>query len=92
MAVLYVAAQRSHKKYKSLKANLAIRWQFESVSRLIELINDPDKMDKEVNILNGSIGGPPPTTASMTSLELLVKTFLTVLVQQPPKLTRKSTN
>eukprot|EP00956_Cyclotella_meneghiniana_P015443 scaffold23702_cov53-Cyclotella_meneghiniana.AAC.3 len=62
MAVLYVAAQRGHKKYKSSKANLAVRWQFESTSRLLELINDPDKMDKEVNILNGSIGCPPPVT------------------------------
>eukprot|EP00956_Cyclotella_meneghiniana_P034242 scaffold102692_cov50-Cyclotella_meneghiniana.AAC.1 len=59
MAVLYVAVHRGHKKYKSSKVGLATRWQFESVSRLIELINDPEKMDKEVNILNGSIGGPP---------------------------------
>ena len=60
MAVLYMAVHRGHKKYKSSKANLATRWQFESISKLIELINDPDKMDREVNILNGSIGGPPP--------------------------------
>ena len=62
MAVLYVAVQRGQKKYKSSKANLAVRWQFESTTRLLELINDPDKMDREVNILNGSIGGPPPVT------------------------------
>ena len=95
MAVLYVAAQRGHKKYKSSKANLAVRWQFKSTSRLLELINDPDKMDKEVNILNGSIGGPPPSPnvpASMTSLELSETTLLTASVQQPPKMTEKTTN
>jgi hypothetical protein len=61
MAIPYVAAQRGHKKYKSSKLNLATRWQFESTSKLIELINDPEKMDKEACILNGSIGGPPST-------------------------------
>jgi hypothetical protein len=58
-AVLFVAAQRGNKKYRSSKANLAERWQFESVPRLLELINDPDKMEIEVYGLNATIAGPP---------------------------------
>jgi hypothetical protein len=50
---------KGNKKYKSSKANLAERWQFESVPRLLELINDPDKMEIEVYGLNATMAGSP---------------------------------
>jgi hypothetical protein len=54
-----VAAQRGNKKYRGSKADFAERLQFESVERLLELINDPDKMDKKVFELNATIAGSP---------------------------------
>ena len=61
-AVLYVAAQRGNRKYRGSKADLAERLQFESVRKLLELINDPDKMEKKVYELNATIAGPPSLT------------------------------
>jgi hypothetical protein len=56
---LGVASQRGNKKYRGSTADLAERMQFESVKRLLELINNPDKMEKEIYGLNANIAGSP---------------------------------
>jgi hypothetical protein len=61
-AQLYVAAHRGYGDYKAKRSHLAKRWQFESEDRLIELINDPDKMEREVTKLNATHGAAPSVT------------------------------
>ncbi|KAL7506238.1 hypothetical protein ACHAXN_003506 [Cyclotella atomus] len=57
-AVLYVAAQRGAKYYNGSRTELANRWRFESEEKLFELINDSEKMEDKVYILNSSKAGP----------------------------------
>jgi hypothetical protein len=56
VALMYIAAVRGRKhwkfQWKGSRSDLACKWQFESYEQLIELINDPDKMQMEVIKLN----------------------------------------
>ena len=59
-AVLYTAVEKGLQEYKSSnRMDLASRWQFTSVDKLLELINDPNKMSSEVIKLNLTHGSPP---------------------------------
>jgi hypothetical protein len=57
-AVLYVAAERGVQYYNGLRTELANRWRFESEEKLFELINNEEKMEDKVYILNSSKAGP----------------------------------
>jgi hypothetical protein len=58
-ARLYVLAQRGKEYYQGKRSQLARRWQFESEDRLIELMNDPEKLKKEVMMLNATQDAAP---------------------------------
>jgi len=69
IAILTLAALLGQKYYRAGKAALGTRWQFESPQFLIDLINNPKKMESTVQRLNLTVGASPKLTDFSPLLE-----------------------